>query len=267
MGMNLVTGASSGIGRSLARRLAADGDPVAVLARRIDLLEDLVAEIERAGGRALAIACDVTDRDAVHAAVRRAEEHFGPTERLVANAGGGTPTAAIDFSAADVAAVLDLNVVGVAHCIEAVLPGMLARRRGHIVATSSLAGSRGLPGAAAYSAAKGALTNLMESLRMDLRPHGIDVTVIAPGFVRVKGAEKGGRARRNKPLQMELEPATALMHRAILARKSYYAFPPLLVALVSFGRLLPCWVYDRLLVGRGPKAKQVPPSATEGPAT
>src|SRR5262250_2400343 len=132
MGMTIITGASSGIGRSLARRLATDGDAVVVIARRQPLLDSLVEEIEQAGGRAMAIACDVTDGAAVHAAVHAAETRFGPTSRLVANAGGGLGSPS--FSAEHVAAVIDLNLVGVANCIDAVLPGMLARGTGHLVA-------------------------------------------------------------------------------------------------------------------------------------
>ncbi|MBX3024824.1 SDR family NAD(P)-dependent oxidoreductase [bacterium] len=251
MGLTIITGASSGIGRSLARRLAAAGDPVALIARRRPLLDSLVEEIERAGGQAMAIACDVTDRATVRAAVREAETRFGPTERLVANAGGALGSQ--PFSAEHVAAVVDLNLLGVANCIDAVLPGMLARRAGHLVAVSSLAASRGLPNSAAYSAAKAGLTNMMESLRIDLRPQGVDVTVLLPGFVRIKPGAT--RRKRNKPLRLELEPATRLMHRAIVARKPYYAFPASLAMLVGIARLLPAALYDRILSGRGPRPK------------
>jgi NADP-dependent 3-hydroxy acid dehydrogenase YdfG len=250
----IVTGASSGIGRSLARRIAADGEPVAVLARRRELLDTLVAEIEAAGGRALALACDVTDPAAVREAVRRAEEAFGPTTCLVANAGGADATDARHFRAAHVKEVLDLNVLGVANCIEAVLPGMLERGRGHLVATSSLAAVRGLPGAAAYSAAKAALTNLMEGLRVDLRGSGVDVTTLAPGFVRARP----GRKSKGRPFMLELEPATRRMHRAIRARRPYYAFPAGLVALTWLARLLPARLFDRLVGGRGPKPRARP---------
>jgi len=249
-GLTIVTGASSGLGRSLARRLAAAGDPVVVMARRQALLDSLVEEIEHAGGQALAIACDVTDRAAVRAAVEQAEARFGPTACLIANAGGAIGSE--HFGAEHVAAVIDLNLVGVANCIDAVLPGMLARRSGHLVAVSSLAASRGLPGSAAYSAAKAGLNNLMESLRIDLRGQGIDVTVIAPGFVRTK---PGPAKKRNKPFRLELEPATLLMHRAIIARKPYYAFPKSLAALVGVARWLPPALYDRILAGRGPRPK------------
>lgn len=244
-GLHIVTGASSGIGRSLAWRIAATGVPVAVLARRGELLDELVAEIEKQGGRALAIVCDVTDPAAVQAATEKAEARFGPTACLIANAGGTAGKSASVFDPEQFRRSIELNLMGVAHCVAAVLPGMLERRAGHIVATSSLAGYRGLPGSAAYSAAKGGLTNFLESLRIDLRGSGVDVTVLAPGFVRTK---PGGKKR--KPFVLELEPAVERMHRAIRERRAFYAFPRSLVALIWLGRLLPASIYDRLLAGR-----------------
>jgi short-subunit dehydrogenase len=184
--------------------------------------------------------------------VQQGEARFGPIARLIANAGGAPKARSETFSAAEIAAVVDLNLVGVANCVEAVLPGMRERRSGHLVAVSSLAAYRGLPGAAAYSASKAALTNMMESLRIDLRGSGIDVSVIAPGFVSTKPNKP---KKANRPLRLELEPATALMHRAILARKPYYAFPKTMVALVWLGRLMPAAIYDRILAGRGPRPK------------
>lgn len=244
-GLNVITGASSGIGRSLARRIAADGDPVALLARRGDLLESLEQEVRTAGGRAMAIVCDVTDAASVQRAVRLAEESFGPTRRLIANAGGTAGKADSVFDPDQFRRSIELNLMGVANCVGAVLPGMLERRSGHLVATSSLAGYRGLPGSAAYSAAKGGLTNFFESLRIDLRGSGVEVSVIAPGFVRTK---PGGKKR--KPFVMELEPATERMHRAIREQRPFYAFPRSLVSLIWLGRVLPVSIYDRLLAGR-----------------
>jgi NADP-dependent 3-hydroxy acid dehydrogenase YdfG len=251
-----VTGASSGIGRSLARRMAAAGDAVAVLARRTALLDELAAEIAAAGGRALAIGCDVTDREAVRCAVREVEAKLGPVDRFVGNAGGGEPTFVDTFRADSVKAILDLNVVGVANGIEAVLPGMLARRSGHLVAVGSLAAVRGLPTAAAYSAAKAALHNLMESLRIDLRGRGVDVTLIAPGPVRLKRKSKKSRIG-----SIDVEAATARMLRAIEARRTYYAFPWLPVLGTHVARLLPDGVYDRLVAGRGRVPKPPRPTA------
>ena len=186
MSTTLITGASSGIGRSLARRVAANGESVALIARRKPLLDSLVNEIVESGGTARAIECDVTRREDVVAAVNEAQRVLGPVDRLIANAGGGEPTFVETFSASNISQVIDLNVIGTANCIEAVLPSMLERSAGHIVAMGSLASYRGLPTAAAYSASKAALTNLMESLRIDLKPRGIDVTLLLPGFVRTK---------------------------------------------------------------------------------
>jgi len=257
MSMTFLTGASSGIGRSLARRIAADGEPIVVVARRQALLDSLVEEVEAAAGRALAIGCDVTNRAAVHAAVRQAEARFGPTTTLIANAGGASPTDAMHFRAQQIVDVVNLNLFGVANCIEAVLPAMLERRAGHLVATGSLAAYRGLPAAGAYSAAKAALTNLMESLRIDLRSTGIDVTVVAPGFVQTKPGKK-----KSRPFRLELETATALIHRAIKRRTPYYAFPKSLLVLTWLGWALPAPVYDRMLAGRGPKVKSSEPRST-----
>lgn len=253
MTVTIVTGASSGIGRSLARRLARRGDPVALWARRKDWLDALAAEIAAGGGRALAIACDVTDAAQVESALRETEAAFGPVERLVANAGGGDPTFVESFRADDVRACLDLNVVGVARCVEAVLPGMLARRAGHLVLVGSLAAVRGLPTAGAYGAAKAAAHSLMESLRIDLRGRGVDVTVIAPGPVRLEA--KSHKLR----FMIDVEDATARMVGAIDARRRYDAFPLFFVAATSLGRLLPAALYEWLLAGRGRKRK--PPKA------
>lgn len=238
----VVTGASSGIGHSLARRLAVAGHPVALLARRRPLLDALAQEIQAAGGRALAVACDVTDAPRVREAFREIESSLGPVERLVANAGGGSRSRLDELNAAQVRDVVELNLLGTVHCVDAVLPGMRERGRGHLVAMSSLAGYRGLPGAAAYSAAKGALTNLMEALRIELRPEGVDVTVLLPGFVRVKP-----RKKRRRPFELDLEVATARMQRAIEARRPRDAFPLPLVLALSALRLAPAPLVDRLL--------------------
>ncbi len=247
MSVTLITGASSGIGRSLARRLARHGDAMALVARRTDLLESLASEIENAGGRAMALTCDVTDLAQVHSAVQKAETGLGPVTRLVANAGGGEATFVEQFDAEKINEILQLNLIGVANCIQAVLPDMLERGNGHLVAVGSLAGYRGLPTAAAYSAAKVGVANLMESLRIDLRPKGIAVTLLLPGFVRTNPN------KRPKRFQLDLETATGRMANAIIAQKPRLAFPRALALVFAVIRLLPSPLYDRLLQGRGRK--------------
>jgi short-subunit dehydrogenase len=237
----LLTGASSGIGNSLARKMARHGDAVIVMARRRAELDQLVAGITASGGKAAALACDVTDHDAVIAAAREAAEIFGPIERLIANAGGGKRTPAEGFSARDIDEMFRLNVVGVANCIEAVLPSMLQSRRGHIVVTGSLAGSVGLPKAGGYSASKAALRILVDSLRSEVARKGIDVTYLAPGFVRTHEHKK------SRPFEMDLERATDIMADAIVQRVSYYAFPKSLAIPLALLRLLPTGARSRFL--------------------
>lgn len=251
MTVTFIAGASSGIGRSVAKRLAARGDLVAVVARRKILLDSLVVEIENTGGRALAICCDVRVADDVAAAVERVEKAFGPINRLFANVGGGTRTRADTFQASQISDVMTLNLIATANCIEAVLPGMLNRGAGHIIATGSLASYRGLPQAAAYSAAKAAVSNLIESLRIDLRSRGISVTLLLPGFVRTNPLSK-----KRRPFEMDLEDATDRIVHAIDARKRRYSFPAPLAILAGVGRLLPAGLYDRLFTGSAKKPKK-----------
>ena len=232
MGVTFVSGASSGIGRALALRLAARGETIMAVARRRDLLDQLVQEIAAAGGRAQAVACDVTDPVQVVQAIATA----GPVDRLVLCAGGGRRSVAERFAAAQLDDTLALNVMGVAHCVEAALPGMLARGQGHIVAVGSLAARRGLPGGAEYSAAKAALARLLEGWRVELAPRGIAVTLLEPGFVRVSPQKK------RRPLEVPLDRAVGRMVAAIEARRPVCAFPlPLRLILGGLGILPAAW--------------------------
>jgi short-subunit dehydrogenase len=195
----------------------------------------------------------VTDRARVFAAVEETQAVLGPIDRLIANAGGGEPTFIDTFDAAHIQRVFALNVGGTANCIEAVLPAMLQRGEGHLVAVSSLAAYRGLPSAAAYSAAKAALSNMIESLRIDLKPRGIAVTLICPGFIRTHPSTK----KKWKPFQLEVEEAARRMAHAIATRKPYYAFPFPLVFVAALGRVLPPALYDWMLRGQGRRSKPV----------
>lgn len=182
----MVTGASSGIGRALALRLASTGYRVGLIARRGDRLGELAREIDSAGGTACAAVADVGARAALHRAFRELEAALGPTDVLVANAGFGAPTRLDPLNIDEVEQTFRVNLMGVVYAIEAVLPGMLDRRRGQIVAVSSLAGDRGLPGEAAYCASKAAVNVYLQSLRADLHGRGICVTTVCPGFVQTE---------------------------------------------------------------------------------
>ncbi|HYP52280.1 MAG TPA: SDR family NAD(P)-dependent oxidoreductase, partial [Pyrinomonadaceae bacterium] len=180
----LITGASSGIGRALAVELGRRGARAGLFARRAELLEEAAREVEQAGGKALALPGDVRDAGEVERAAARVREAWGRVDVLVANSGVGVITPAATLRAEEVAEVISVNTLGAVNSVAAVLPDMLARGAGQLVAVSSLAAYRGLPKSAAYSASKAAVSTFFESLRVDLRGTGVDVTVIHPGFVK-----------------------------------------------------------------------------------
>jgi len=238
-----ITGASSGLGAGLARRLATSGYAVALAARRVERLEQVAAAVRAAGGTALPLACDVREPEQIRAAVATAVRELGPVDLLVANAGISGMTRTEALSAEVVEHVMRTNFLGPVHAVEAVLPSMLERRSGHLVAVGSLAGYGGLPRSAAYSASKGALHNFFESLRLDLRGTGVDVTVITPGYVKTELTAKNDH---RMAFLLELDDAVERMARGIERRDALVAFPLPLFAVVWMAQVLPAAIYDRI---------------------
>lgn len=240
----MITGASSGIGRGLAVELARRGAKVGLVARRADVIDEAVREIEAAGGgKALALPADVQSEQSVRAAADKLRTAFGPIDVLIANAGIGPTRDAANFSAEEVADVINVNVLGASNSVAAVVPEMVARGSGHLVVISSLAAYRGLPRSAAYCASKAAVSAFFESLRLDLAPRGIAVTIIHPGFIRT--ALTAGRAAK-LPYLLELDDAVGKMARAIEKRRKRYSFPWQLATIVRAGMVMPIWMYDRI---------------------
>jgi short-subunit dehydrogenase len=177
----LVTGASSGIGASIARALAAAGARVALVARRRDRLETLAGEIPN--GAAAAFPCDVRDPAAVAATVAAVDARLGAIDVLVNNAGVGRYLAFLDTPPEDVAAVFETNLHAALGFTRAVLPGMLARRRGHLVNVASIAARIGSRHHTIYCASKFALAGFSESLVYELDGTGVGVTLVNPGII------------------------------------------------------------------------------------
>src|ERR1043165_1662702 len=146
----IITGASSGIGWELAKTLAARHCAVGVVARRKDRLAALVNEIQAAGGKAAYAVADVADRGAIVAAIHQLREQLGPVDLLIANSGVGVPTTLEPLNIDEVDLMFRVNTLGVVYAIEAVLPEMLQRGRGHLAAISSLASYLGIPGESGY---------------------------------------------------------------------------------------------------------------------
>jgi short-subunit dehydrogenase len=238
-----LTGASSGLGEALARRIGTRGAKLGLFARRADRLEALASEVVQAGGHALALPGDVADREAVEVAVRLVESTMGPIDVAIANAGIGEPTPALEFDTAVAARIVEVNAIGAIHLVGACLPSMVARRSGHLVAIASLAGFRGLPGSAAYCASKSAMRTLFESLRVDLRGYGVRVSTISPGYVATPMTAPN---RYPMPFLMTLDAGADRILKAIERGRRDDAFPWPLSAAVRLLGHLPASAYDAL---------------------
>lgn len=237
----MITGASSGIGRGIALEVAARGGHLALLARRQELLNEIVEEAKARNVKAVAATADVRDVKAVREAADRFRKELGPIDILVVNAGIGTAAHITSVTPEHVANVIGINVLGAVNSVAAVLPEMIERKQGRLVAISSLAAYRGLAKSAAYCASKAALTAYFESLRIDLRRSGIGVSIIHPGFI--KTALTSGREAK-MPYLMELDYGVRKIVAAIEREKKIYAFPWQLATIVRAAMLMPVGMYD-----------------------
>lgn len=236
-----ITGGGTGIGRALALRLVRAGWQVVVSGRRLTPLEETAA---MAPGSLHAWPLDVTDTGAVRQAVQHIEARHGPIELAVLNAGMYEAIKRDNFRAETFAAHMQVNYLGAVNAIDALLPGLRARRRGHIVLVASVAGYRGLPLAAAYGPTKAALINLAESLRFLLKRDGIVISVCNPGFV-----ETPLTAQNRFPMPFLMTPGDAAeaLHRGITKGRFEIAFPGRFVFILKFFRLLPYSLYFPLM--------------------
>lgn len=202
----LITGASSGIGRATAIRLAAEGASVALVARRIERLNQLVSEIQAAGGTAHAIQADVTDAVQVRTMADDVNAVFGGLDVLVNNVGVSKygPLSSLDVD--DYDWMMDSNMKSSFLCTNAFLPGMLEQGSGQICFVGSVAGLKGLPGETVYCATKFAQMGFAQALDYETREHGIKVSVVAPGGVNTEFAIGTGRTAGDPALDAMLDP-------------------------------------------------------------
>ena len=192
----LVTGASRGIGRAIALRLAASHDIVAV-ARSEEDLEKLASQIERGGGRCRTIPLDVTDGAAVRERLAGVD-----ADVLVNNAGVGVMKPLLEMEPDEWAAQLDTNVNALYHVTRAVLPGMVQRGRGYVVTIGSLAGRNTFAGGTAYTGTKHFVNGWSESLMLEVRDRGVRVSVVMPGSV---ATEFGGHEQTGEDWKLHAE--------------------------------------------------------------
>lgn len=239
-----IAGASQGIGAALARKLAVEGAQVVASARSQDKLVALAAS--QPGITAEAV--DVTDRDAVAALVARLDD-VAPIDIAVLNAGSHHPVDGRKFKVDELRKLVELNLFGVANCLEALIPRMTARRRGRIAVVASIAGYVGLPTSAYYGASKAALINMTEALRFDLAKAGVTLQLVNPGFVKTPLTEKN---EFPMPFLIEAEAAAEAIAKGIRGNGFEIVFPTTFAIIMKALRLLPYPLYFPL-VSRGTK--------------
>jgi uncharacterized protein len=228
-GLNaVVTGASSGIGGRLAERLGAAGARVALVARRTERLDALAERIRTSGGDALVVTCDVADRDASLAAAASIVERFGHVDLLVNNAGYGHHRRFLDWDLDDMERMMRVNYFGALYWTKALLPQMVARKRGWIVFVSSVAGKLAVPEESAYAASKFAMAGLAEALSYEVEGDGVHVMTVCPGTIRTEFFDDEALARMPpvaRRMMAEVDPMVDAILAGLAKEKHEITFP------------------------------------------
>lgn len=252
-----VTGASSGIGAALAREAARGGAAVVLAARRVERTARLAAELEAAGGRALAVPCDVTRDGDLEAAVAAGLERFGRLDVAIANAGISINGPLAELTVDDYRRQLETNVLGVVRTVQATLPALTASR-GALGLVGSTNGYLSLPGYSPYCASKHAVRALADCWRHELGAAGVSVTHLAPGFIeselRLLGNDGAPRAGARDPVPRWLQKSAARtarqMLRALEARRAEAIITGHAWLAIFLARHAPWLVSAGLRVGR-----------------
>lgn len=246
MAVVVITGASSGIGATTARVLAKEGHKLVLAARRVDLLEELAKELDAT--EVLVVRADVTDPTSIHNLAKETYERFGRIDVWINNAGiGGSSYIWLEAGVEHVQRAISVNLSAPILAAQAVFPYMKEQRSGQIINIASVAGHIGTN--SIYSATKFGLRGHSEALRRELRPHGIHVSVISPGFVRT--AMTAHRKMRNMPGP---EVVAKAISEVIRKPRREIVVPGWYRFLIVLSRLFP-WIADRLLTPKSGKRK------------
>ena len=237
-----ITGASSGIGRALARYYAKQGAQLGLVARRQSELEALMAELDTS---CAIYPLDVRNADALTHAAADFMQRFGVPDIVIANAGVSRGT--LTEHKQDIAAfkaIMDINVLGMVHTFQPFVQAMKTSGRGRLAGIASVAGIRGLAGAEAYSASKAAAINYLESLRMEMLGTGIAVTTIAPGYIRTAMTDVNSYSM---PFLMDVDTAAEKFAYAIFRKRRFVIIPWQMGLVAKLMRLIPPVLWDRLM--------------------
>jgi short-subunit dehydrogenase len=247
-----ITGASTGIGREMALKLAAAGVKVAASARSADKLAALTAS----NANITAYPLDVTDLAACRSTGALIARDLGPIDLAILNAGVWIPMGASEYDAAAVTEGMAVNFTGITNALAPLIPAMIARGSGHVALVSSVAGYRGLPLAIAYAPTKAAVIALAETLYLDLAKHGVTVSVINPGFVDTPMTRVNTFAM---PFIVTADDAATRILRGLAARRYEIVFPWQMSLMATFMRLLPNRLFFGLVRNLPGGAETTPP--------
>jgi short-subunit dehydrogenase len=225
-----ITGASSGIGRACAERLADEGAAVVVSARRADRLAEVVAAITERGGKATAVTGDVAREQDMRALVARAVETFGSLDVMICNAGIGYHDRFVDTPTEVMRRLVDVNLMGTFHAAHAAMEVFTRQQRGHIIAVSSVAGRRGIAGSSAYSATKAAQIGFIEALRAEFIGTNLHASVVYPvgtetEFHAAIERDYGHEIHGIGPRQSADTVARAIVECVVRPKAEVYPFP------------------------------------------
>lgn len=249
----LITGASSGIGAALAKRLVKRDVEVWLAARRVERLESLQEEIARSGGVAHVLPLDVGQTEATYEKMTALDDEVGGIDLVVANAGIGGDAGALPLAQSNwdqIAPLFHINLLGAIATLSPFIPKMVARGRGQLCGISSIAADVPLPYGAAYGASKAGLSFFLESADLELRPQNIPVTIVHPGFVRT---EMTAGAEFPQPFLVEVEKAAEHIDRGLIRGERMVRFPVPMAAAAYLTSHLPLRVRDRLIRATVPK--------------
>ncbi|GAC1042382.1 SDR family NAD(P)-dependent oxidoreductase [Rhizobium sp. No.120] len=266
-GVVWITGASSGIGRALALKLAEEGYKVAVTARSHDKLLALQAEASALAGSIVVLDGDVTNAEDMEHTVAAIEYQHGPIALAVLNAGIYLPARGEDLNHEVFERSFAVNLHGVVNCLVPAVRHMRARGFGQVALVSSVAGYGGLPGGAAYGASKAALINMAESLNFELDRMGIHIQLVTPGYVDTPLTARGNKL--DMPQIVSAQHAADAIAAGLKSSCFDISFPKSLVYRAKLLKFLPYSLYFRVLryfLGGGNKRRPVGPHITAHPA-
>ncbi len=245
----LLTGASSGIGKAMAMRLARENCDLILTARRENLLEETEKTIREQNGRVRIYRCDVSDKEDVKQLFENMRNEKIKIDAAILNAGVAFRNEIGDFDSMRAEKTFGTNVLGIIYCVEQLLPIFRENGGGLIVGVSSLADGRGFPKSGFYCASKAATSKYLESLRNELKPFNIKVLTVKPGFVKTEMTAKN---EFRMPFLMSADKAAEIIFKGIKKEKRIIQFPYAMVLITKFIKILPDFIFD-FIAGINPK--------------